>query len=67
MVSFDDGQQVLHWRGGMWHRISWQEWMGFRELGGAFAPLPYVTAGEHRLWCVSSRMAASTTSSRTAT
>jgi hypothetical protein len=47
MISFDDGQQVLHWRGGTWHRIAWQEWMGFREVDGAFASLPYVTEGEH--------------------
>lgn len=48
MVSFDDGQQVLHWRGGAWHRIAWQDWMSFRELDNSFAPLPYVTAGDHR-------------------
>jgi hypothetical protein len=48
MVSLDEGQQVLHWRGGAWHRIAWQDWMSFRELDGNFAPPPYVTAGEHR-------------------
>jgi hypothetical protein len=48
MVALDEGQQVLHWRDGAWHRIAWQDWMNFRELRGAFAPLPYVTAGEHR-------------------
>ena len=47
MVSLDEGQQVLHWRGGAWHRIAWQDWMSFRALDGNFAPLPYVTAGEH--------------------
>ena len=46
MVWFDEGQQVLHWRGGALHRIAWH-WMSFRELGDSFAPLPYVTAGEH--------------------
>jgi hypothetical protein len=24
MVALD-GQQVLHWRGGAWHRIAWQD------------------------------------------
>jgi hypothetical protein len=43
----DDGQQVLHWRSGAWHRIAWQDWMNFREQGASFAPLPFVTAGEH--------------------
>jgi hypothetical protein len=47
MVSLDEGQQVLHWRGGTWHRIAWQHWMDFRELDGSFVPLPEVTAGEH--------------------
>src|SRR5213593_3619682 len=46
MVSLDEGQQVLHWRGGEWHRIAWQDWMNFREYG-PFAPLPYVTLGDH--------------------
>jgi hypothetical protein len=45
MVSLDEGQQVLHWLGGAWHRIAWQNWMNF--LGTPFTPLPYVTAGEH--------------------
>jgi hypothetical protein len=49
MVSLDEGQQVLHWRDGAWHRIAWQDWVSFRGLHAApFAPLPYVTAGEHR-------------------
>jgi hypothetical protein len=48
VVSLDEGQQVLHLRDGAWYRIAWQDWMSFRELHGAFAPLPYVTAGEHR-------------------
>jgi hypothetical protein len=47
MVSFDNGQQVLHWRDGTWHRIAWQKWTGFRELDGSFAPLPDLTEGEH--------------------
>ncbi len=47
MVSFDEGQQVLHWHGSAWHRIAWDDWMGFRALGSPFAPLPFVTAGEH--------------------
>jgi len=47
MVALDEGQQVLHWLGGAWHRIAWQDWMKFREVGSSFAPLPYVTAGEH--------------------
>ena len=47
MVSLDEGQQVLHWRGGEWHRIVWQDWMSFRGLTAPFVPLPYVTAGEH--------------------
>jgi hypothetical protein len=46
MVSLDEGQQVLHWLGGAWHRIAWQNWMNF--LSDPFTPLPYVTAGEHR-------------------
>jgi hypothetical protein len=48
MDSLDEGQQVLHWRGAAWHRIAWQDWMSFRALNETFAPLPYVTAGEHR-------------------
>jgi hypothetical protein len=48
MVSLDNGQQVLHWLGGAWHRIAWQDWMRFREAGDSFSPLPYATAGEHR-------------------
>jgi hypothetical protein len=48
MVSLDEGQQVLHWRDSAWHRIAWQDWINFRELHGAFAPLPFMTAGEHR-------------------
>jgi hypothetical protein len=48
MVSLDEGQQVLHWRGGAWHRIAWDDWSSFRDvLGVSFAPLPCVTAGEH--------------------
>jgi hypothetical protein len=47
MVWFDEGQQVLHWRAGAWHRTAWQDWMSFREPGASFTPLPYVTAGEH--------------------
>lgn len=47
MVSLDEGQQVLHWRGGAWHPIAWQAWMNFRALDVMFAPLPYVAAGEH--------------------
>src|SRR5260221_11741064 len=48
MISLDEGQQVLHWRGGAWHRIAWEDWSNFRDvLGGSFAPLPNVTAGEH--------------------
>lgn len=47
MVSLDNGQQVLHWLVGAWHRIAWQDWMSFRGLNAPFAPLPYVTAGEH--------------------
>jgi hypothetical protein len=47
MISLDEGQQVLHWLNGSWHRITWQDWMKFRELDGGFVPLPYVTAGEH--------------------
>jgi hypothetical protein len=48
MVSLDEGQQVLHWRDGAWHRIAWDNWSNFRDvLGNSFAPLPYVTAGEH--------------------
>jgi hypothetical protein len=48
MISFDDGQQVLHWRGGAWHRIAWDDWSNFRDvLGNSFAPLPNVRAGEH--------------------
>jgi hypothetical protein len=47
MISLDEGQQVLHWLGGAWHRIALQEWMSFRETGAAFTPLPYVTGGEH--------------------
>jgi hypothetical protein len=44
----DDGKQVLHWRGGAWHRIAWDDWMSFRNIqGDSFVPLPYVTAGEH--------------------
>jgi hypothetical protein len=46
MISFDEGLQVLHWRGA-WHRIAWEDWMSFRTLNTAFAPLPDVTAGEH--------------------
>jgi hypothetical protein len=42
LVSLDEGLQVLHWRDG-----AWQDWMSFRELDATFAPLPYVTAGEH--------------------
>ncbi|MCK1584155.1 hypothetical protein IVB03_32560 [Bradyrhizobium sp. 168] len=48
MISLDEGQQVLHWRDGAWHRIAWQDWMSFRALNADFASLPYVTAGEHR-------------------
>ena len=40
MVSLDEGQQVLHWRSGEWHRIAWQDWMSFRGLTTPFAPLP---------------------------
>jgi hypothetical protein len=47
LVSLDEGLQVLHWRDGAWHRIAWQDWMSFLELDATFAPLPYVTAGEH--------------------
>ena len=47
MVSLDEGLQVLHWRDGAWHPIAWQDWMNFRALAEPFAPLPYVTAGEH--------------------
>ena len=47
MVFLYEGQQVLHWRGGEWHRIVWQDWMSFRGLTVPFVPLPYVTAGEH--------------------
>jgi len=47
MVSLDEGQQVLHWRGGEWHPVAWQDWISFRELTKPFAPLPFVTAGEH--------------------
>jgi hypothetical protein len=46
--SLDEGQQVLHWRASAWHRFAWQDWTSFRALGAPFAPLPYVTAGEHR-------------------
>ena len=38
---------MLHWRTGAWHRIAWQNWMSFRAVTEPFAPLPYVTAGEH--------------------
>ena len=48
MVSLDEGQQVLHWRDGAWHGIAWQDWTSFRALDATFAPLPYVTPGEHR-------------------
>jgi hypothetical protein len=48
MISLDEGKQVLHWRDGAWHRIAWQDWMSFFGLNADFAPLPYVTAGEHR-------------------
>ena len=48
MISLDEGQQVLHWRDAAWHRIAWQSWMSFRALNADFAPLPDVTAGEHR-------------------
>jgi hypothetical protein len=47
MVSLNEGQQVLHWRDGAWHRIAWQDWSNFRALSAPFAPLPCVTAGEH--------------------
>jgi hypothetical protein len=48
MISPDEGQQVLHWDDGAWRPIAWQDWMNFRGLRDAFAPLPKVTAGEHR-------------------
>jgi hypothetical protein len=47
MVSLDEGQQVLHWLNGAWHRIAWDDWMSFRAIGAPFVPLSYVTAGEH--------------------
>ena len=47
MVSLDEGQQVLHWRGGAWYGIAWQDWSNFRATSAPFVPLPYVTAGEH--------------------
>ena len=47
-MALDEGQRVLHWRDGVWHRIGWDDWSNFREPGAAFVPLPYVTAGEHR-------------------
>jgi len=49
MDQLDEGQQVLHLRNGVWHRIAWEDWMSFRELGETFAPLANVTAGEHHL------------------
>jgi len=48
MVSLDEGEQVLHWHSGAWHRIAWDDWSSFRDvMHDSFAPLPYVTAGEH--------------------
>ena len=47
LVALDEGQQVLHWRDGVWHRIAWPDWMSFRGLADSFVPLPGVTAGEH--------------------
>jgi hypothetical protein len=47
MIPLDEGQQVLHWRDGAWHRIAWQDWSSFRAVAEPFVPLPDVIAGEH--------------------
>jgi hypothetical protein len=47
MDRLDEGHQVLHLRNGAWHRIPWDSWAKFRDEGHSWAPLPYVTVGEH--------------------
>ncbi|WP_431014753.1 hypothetical protein [Bradyrhizobium pachyrhizi] len=47
MDQLDEGQQVLHLRDSVWHRIPWDSWLKFRDTGQAWAPLPHVGAGEH--------------------
>ena len=32
---------------GEWRRVTWQDWLSFRELGCPFVPLPGVIEGDH--------------------